>query len=148
MEFSSSQNLNDWVEMLDHIYGPTQNYNQTKFELHSHLTEVVGAFSKLAIKHRNPVAAREFLPKIFGWAAALASKVKHGEVDLEDAILRKYPGVCHYCTESPCECWTGAKPRVNEKALLELYRRNAKRLRTPGLDEFMMFLSRINKLTC
>ena len=143
MEFSSSQDLNDWVVMLDHIYGPTQNFNKTKYELLSHLTEVVGAFSKLAIKRRNATAAQQFVPKIFGWAAALLMKVKHGTADVEDAIIRKYPGVCHYCTHSPCDCWNGPRPPVNEKALLALYLRNVKRIRKRSPDDFLVMFSRI-----
>ena len=62
--------------MLHSIYGLSQNYARTEFEIFAHLSEVTGAFGKFLFKLKQPERAKEFLPKMFGWAIALAKKVK------------------------------------------------------------------------
>lgn len=46
MPFSKEQSLNDYYEMLFGIYGPTQNYSKSNFEILSHLSEVTGLTGK------------------------------------------------------------------------------------------------------
>jgi hypothetical protein len=40
--FSANQPLNQWVAMLHGIYGHSQNYSKSSFEILSHLNEVSG----------------------------------------------------------------------------------------------------------
>src|SRR5213595_2986668 len=121
MPFRASQPLNDWVLMLHALYGGSQNYAKTPYEIHAHLTEVCGLFGKHAFKRRDLQKAEEFLPKIFAWTVALFKKMHPGSSDLETIILRKCPTVCAYCLAKPCKCWAGEKPSINEERLRELY---------------------------
>jgi len=121
MLYSKSQKLNDWSEMIGKIYDGTQNYSKSTYEIHSHLTEVSGAFGKMLFKKNDYQEALLFLPKMFAWAIALFRKVKGPDADLQEALLIKYPKVCSYCLKAPCECWTKEKPEVNVEEVNKFY---------------------------
>ncbi len=38
---------------------------------------------------------------VFAWLCSIANLL---EIDLSDALTRKYPGVCYRCSKAPCEC--------------------------------------------
>lgn len=139
MKFTQSQRLNNWVMMLDSIYGGTQNYAKSPYEIHSHLTEVCGIFAKHQFKRRDSIAAARFLPKIFAWAAALLKKVRPDKVDLEEIILRKFPSVCPYCGGRPCACWKKEKPTLDPEAVRRLYFLRAPSMRRTLNDFQLMF---------
>jgi GGDEF domain-containing protein len=141
MGYHKDQRLNEWVDMLHSIYGLSQNYARTEYEILAHLSEVTGAFSKYLFKLKQADKASTFLPKMFGWAAALAKKVKGEKANFEEILLTKYPCVCPYCVSSPCACEPGRKRAIDGEKV-----RNAYVRRTPSqgrsLNEFqMMFRS-------
>jgi len=140
--FSPNQALNDWALMLHQLYGPTQNYSKTPYEVHAHLTEVCGIFAKHLFKKRDIEAAQAFLPKIFAWAVALLRTMRPDHTDLEDIILRKFPGVCPYCGECPCRCWDKEKPTLDAEALRQSYFRNAPALKR-SVNDFQLMFRRI-----
>jgi len=125
MRFQKQQNLNEWVEMLHQIYGRSQNYAKSEYEIHSHITEVCGAFGKYLFKKRLPERAIDFLPKMFSWGVALLKKMKGSEANLEEMLLTKYPRVCPYCVQSPCTCWTQEKPQLDADRVRNEFHRNA-----------------------
>lgn len=139
MKFSSSQGLDEWVTMLHALYGGSQNYAKTPYEIHAHLTEVCGVFGKHAFKRRDFQKAQEFLPRIFAWAVALLKKMHPDRTDLEEILLRKFPNVCGYCLARPCSCWKGEKPTIDEKSLRKLYFQNAPSVRRTVNDFQLMF---------
>jgi diguanylate cyclase (GGDEF)-like protein len=112
--YHERQRLNEWDAMLHSIYGLSKNYARSQFELLAHLAEVSGAFGKFLFKLKQPDRAKEFLPKMFGWALALARKVEGEKANLEEILLTKYPTVCPYCTAAPCECVPGQKRPIDE----------------------------------
>lgn len=142
MQFVKSQKLNDWMAMVVYIYGNTQNYAKSEYEIHSHLTEVIGAFGKLLFKKRSYEEALQFLPKMFVWAIALFGKVKGSKADIEEALLIKYPRVCSYCMNSPCQCWRGEKPLIDAKKISTLYYNNAS-AQQRRLNDFQLMFRRI-----
>ena len=111
--------------MLHSIYGWSQNYARTEFEILAHLSEVTGAFGKFMFKLKQPERAKEFLPKMFGWAVALSKKVKGEKTNLEEILLTKYPCVCPYCVGAPCQCVAGKKVPINEEKVRAAYFRGA-----------------------
>lgn len=139
MAFQKQQNLNQWVEMLDQIYGGTQNYSKSVYEIHAHLTEVCGIYANHLFKRKDPDQADRFLPRIFAWAVALLKKARPGKTDLEEIILRKFPGVCPYCTQKPCACWLKDKPTLDSGGLQRLYFQNATSIRRTVNDFQLMF---------
>ncbi len=38
---------------------------------------------------------------VFAWLCSIANLL---EIDLSDALKKKYPGVCYRCGKAPCEC--------------------------------------------
>jgi len=120
MAYGSDQRLNEWVAMLHDIYGGTQNYSKSPYEIHAHLTEVCGVYAKHLFKRRDPTLARTFLPKIFSWAVALTTKVAPN-TDIEQLILRKFPNACPYCGGRPCICWHADKPTLDPESVKRLY---------------------------
>jgi diguanylate cyclase (GGDEF)-like protein len=139
VRYTKSQNVNAYVEMLNAIYGPTQNYIKSRSEIFQHLTEVCGISGKHLFKKNDLRAATRFIPKIFGWACALVSSVAPGNTTLEEMILRKYPGACPYCTMRPCQCWNREKPDLDEDALRDLYYQRAQNQARSINDIEMMF---------
>jgi diguanylate cyclase (GGDEF)-like protein len=142
MRFEKTQDLNKWVEMLHHVYGRTQNYAKSEHEICSHLAEVCGAFGKYLLKKQDPTRAEEFLPKMFSWAVALLKKVKGDSANLEEIILVKFPLVCPYCTEKPCQCWNRDKPRINEELLRQKYIRDSSSQKR-SIDDFQLMFRKI-----
>src|SRR5258706_1795443 len=109
--------------MLHSIYGLSQNYARSEFEILAHLSEVTGAFGKFLFKLKQPDRAKEFLPKMFGWAVALAKKVKADRANLEEILLTKCPCVCPYCINAPCQCAPGQKQPISEEKVRAAYYR-------------------------
>src|SRR5258707_335807 len=109
--------------MLHSIYGLSQNYARTEFEILAHLSEVTGAFGKFLFKLKQPDRAKESLPKMFGWAIALAKKVKGEKANVEEILLTKYPCVCPYCISAPCQCIASQKEPISEEKVRAAYYR-------------------------
>lgn len=142
MVYRKEQSLNDWVAMLHSIYGLSQNYARTEYEILAHLGEVTGAFGKFLFKLRNPERAKEFLPKMFGWAVALAKKVKGEKANLEDIFLTKYPCVCSYCVSAPCQCVPGKKQPIDERKVRDAFYKNT-RAQKRSLNDFQAMFQKI-----
>ena len=66
------------------------------------LIEEIGEFARiLRDKEINLINASEELADIIAWASSIANLL---DVDLESAILKKYPGICLKCKSNPCIC--------------------------------------------
>ncbi|MFX0038229.1 MAG: MazG nucleotide pyrophosphohydrolase domain-containing protein [Promethearchaeota archaeon] len=66
------------------------------------LTEEIGEFARiLRSKEINTKNASEELADIIAWTNSLANLLN---IDLESAIIKKYPGVCFKCNSNPCIC--------------------------------------------
>jgi diguanylate cyclase (GGDEF)-like protein len=137
--YHKEQTLNGWVSMLHSIYGLSQNYARTEYEILAHLSEVTGAFGKFLFKLKNPDRAKEFLPKMFGWAVALAKKLKGEHANVEEMLLTKYPCVCPYCLGAPCKCEPGQKKPIDEANVKAAYYKNTKAQRRSLNDFQAMF---------
>ena len=71
----------------------------------SYAVRHVGYLSKALTQRLE--TEKEFL-RSFSWLIALANNLS---IDLEEAILQRYPGVCPYCHSTRCVCVkTGKKP--------------------------------------
>lgn len=140
--YFKEQSINDYVEMLSSIFGSTQNYDKSKYEIFSHLTEICGVTGKFLLKKSDLESADRFMPKIFGWVCALVQSVERSGFNLEEAILRKYPGVCPYCMKAPCGCWQNDKPTLQPQKLRSLYIKNSASQKR-SIDDFELMFVRI-----
>ena len=66
-----------------------------------HLVKVFGGGSRYLFRTSDPDGSRDYLAKIFGWYCALANRLN---VNLEDTLWKKYPGICPRCMEHVCVC--------------------------------------------
>lgn len=99
--FHKEMPLNAWSDMFRSIYFPTQNYNRSETEICTHLIKVFGGGSRFLFRTSDPDGSRDYLAKIFGWYCALAIRLN---VDLDDTLWKKYPGICPRCMEHVCAC--------------------------------------------
>lgn len=101
--------------MFKEIYFPTQNYNKSKDEIFVHLVKVFGGGSRYLFRTSDPHGSKDFLAKIFGWYCALVNRLG---IDIEDALWKKYPGVCPRCLRDVCACGSPLNPIDPEKLLM------------------------------
>jgi diguanylate cyclase (GGDEF)-like protein len=128
--------------MLNEIYGSTQNYSKTAADIHLHLTEVTGNLGRFLLRKGDLEEATSFAAKTFAWAVALLIKLKPQDPNLEDILLRKFPGSCPYCGQAPCQCWQGTKPDIDEdKIRKQFFAFAGEARRTP--NDFQLLFRRI-----
>lgn len=101
--------------MLKEIYFPTQNYNRSKNDIFTNLVKVFGGGSRFLFRNSDPEGSRKYLAKIFAWYCALANRLN---IDLEDVIWRKFPGVCPRCLKGVCACGSSTADIDQEKVAL------------------------------
>ena|GEM_PF-2306740 len=94
-------NINAWATMFKEIYFPIQNYSRSKLDIFTHLVKVFGGGSRYLFRTSDPDGSREFLARIFGWYCALANRL---DLDIEEILWQKYPGVCPRCLQAVCGC--------------------------------------------
>lgn len=98
------------------------NRNQSWEYMHGYLSRSVGYLGKVANSTPGDRASDRVVHfiRMISWTFAVASKL---EVDLQQAVIKRFPGYCPYCQEPQCICFrTEKKPRVPVPAykLLEL----------------------------
>ncbi|MEX2704859.1 MAG: MazG nucleotide pyrophosphohydrolase domain-containing protein [Candidatus Freyarchaeota archaeon] len=64
------------------------------------LVSEIGELARV-LKAEDEEKIREEIADVFAWLASLANVL---EIDLEEAVQRKYPGKCPRCGANPCEC--------------------------------------------
>lgn len=62
------------------------------------LIEEVGELAEAVRKKSN---IGEEIADVFAWLVSLANLC---DIDVEEEVLRKYPGYCIKCGKKPCEC--------------------------------------------
>jgi NTP pyrophosphatase (non-canonical NTP hydrolase) len=66
--------------------------------------EEIGELAKIIRKEdisRYKNSASEELADIIAWSNSLANLL---EIDIEEALLNKYPNKCSKCDSNPCQC--------------------------------------------
>lgn len=67
------------------------------------LIEEIGELASVLKKTEiNPDEASEELSDIFAWTTSIANLLN---IDLETALIKKYPNICIKCKSNPCVCW-------------------------------------------
>jgi len=93
-------------------------------------------------KLKQPERAKEFLPKMFGWAVALSKKVKGERTNLEEILLTKSPCVCPYRIGAPCQCVAEKKVPINQKKVRVAYFRGSSS-QGRSLNDFQVMFRKI-----
>ena len=96
-------NIREFQQLMADLYF----HNDQKRGIHRTalwLMEEMGELSA-ELKHDqlnlNKDAIKEEMADIYAWVASLANLL---EIDLNDAVSKKYPDKCLKCGENPCVC--------------------------------------------
>ncbi|HEX8557401.1 MAG TPA: diguanylate cyclase [Pyrinomonadaceae bacterium] len=138
--YHKEMSLREWSLMLRDIYYPVQNYGRSSFEIFTHLIKVFGAGSHYLFRSHDAKGSREYLAKVFAWYCALANRL---DLNLEDILWQKYPGVCPRCLAGVCECSEPPAPINPEKLTMMALERINQRPTT--LREWQVMFARIYK---
>lgn len=77
----------------------------------SYTSRHVGYLGK-SLNQKRP-SVDEFVRTV-SWIFALANKLN---IDIEDSLIERHPGICPYCVTTPCKCLeTNKKPYISIKA--------------------------------
>jgi len=100
--------------------------------------KVFGAGSHYLFRTHDPKGAREYLAKIFAWYCALCNRL---DLNIDEALWTKYPGVCPRCLSPVCKC---AEPpdEIQPKRLSALALENSGR-RPKSLREWQIMFAHI-----
>jgi NTP pyrophosphatase (non-canonical NTP hydrolase) len=91
--------LDDWYYTLSRIY-VNKNFHIDRYQLFTHLSEVIGGLSSLASeKEKSGVTPEAYMPKAIAWWFALCRAV--GVNSVEKLLGNKCPYVCPYCRQCP-----------------------------------------------
>jgi TIR domain len=100
-QLNGERSLDEWYAAINRIYW-RKNAARQRAEVFSHLVEVAGGISLLASeKKKKAVTGESFIPKTLAWWFAVCGSVHIRSVS--DVLWGKFPGVCPYCHEKPCD---------------------------------------------
>lgn len=135
------ESLQEWQSMFRAIY---KEHDDRLYETSSLLLRVVEEMSEMAEALRKddlPELIKN-IPEVFCWLMALYDRLN---INIEEALWRKYPGICPYCfREEKCLCITeDSKPKYNfQDSRYNCFRRDRKRM-PKSLREWQSMFKRI-----
>jgi len=89
--------IREFQRMIDEIY----RKRDEERGIEKTMLWVVEEVGELAEAVRKGTNIGEELADVFAWLVSLANICG---VDLEEEVLKKYPGYCLRCGKKPCEC--------------------------------------------
>lgn len=99
-----------WQKRLAEIY-PNSDAQKTPDYLMAHLYTSCSELCRILLRDEYDPARDQFVIRAFTWMIALANYFK---LNLEDDLIRRYPGVCNYCLYGPCRCDQTGKIALNK----------------------------------
>ena len=99
--------ISDFQRYFDSLYG-SLNSERNWQDIYGYLARTTGYLTRSTIK--GSPKTQDFCRAI-SWLFALSNKL---EVNLEECLLRKYPGICPYCIEISCCCIRTGKTPLKE----------------------------------
>lgn len=135
--------IRDFQEYLKTLY-EDKNSERTIEYLFSYLFRNVSYLSR---SKKDSTSWEDHYIKSISWLLATANKLN---IDLESALLKKFPGVCPYCTACPCTCSkTGERPeqltpewKIKDE-LKEKYNTAYNNLKNISIDQYISLINNI-----
>ncbi|MFW9966689.1 MAG: MazG nucleotide pyrophosphohydrolase domain-containing protein [Candidatus Thorarchaeota archaeon] len=87
-------------ELMRHIYYERDQASGLERTL-LRTFEELGELSDAILGKKSTEEIEEEVADVFAWLCSLANLL---DVDLSEALIRKYPQVCYRCHEAPCQC--------------------------------------------
>lgn len=118
--------LKDWQAMFKRIFGERNKEFYTPAECLLHILEETRGIAKSLRREEDAEEMTERLATIFGWLVAVLNYL---EIDMEDALWFKYPGICPYCfAKKNCFCISNEHKYDPDEVNLNHSRRDTKRM--------------------
>ncbi len=89
--------IREFQRMIDEIYRRRDEERGVEKTM-LWIVEEVGELAE-AVRKRSNVG--EEIADVFAWLVSLANLLG---IDVEEEVLKKYPGYCIRCGKKPCEC--------------------------------------------
>jgi NTP pyrophosphatase (non-canonical NTP hydrolase) len=109
-EMQMAWSISDWIQHLGRLYGEKNKEAGIQFamlRLMEEVFEAQDAFyyetmsdADMLLDARIQGLNREFAD-IFAWIFAIAHLL---DLPLEEAVMKRYSGVCQWCKKRPCQC--------------------------------------------
>ncbi|MFW9824456.1 MAG: MazG nucleotide pyrophosphohydrolase domain-containing protein [Candidatus Thorarchaeota archaeon] len=94
--------ISEFQELIKKLYieqDQKRGFRDTFFWLVEEIGELAKVLKKEIIEKDK---ASEEISDVVAWATSLANLLN---IDLESALLKKYPNSCIKCNSNPCICW-------------------------------------------
>ena len=101
--------ISEFQDLIKNLYYH-QDYNRGIEKTFIWLVEEVGELAR-NLKRENKLNKRrisEEMADIIAWTNSLANLL---EIDLEEALLEKYPSICIKCGKNPCCCSNSSRKK-------------------------------------
>lgn len=106
--FSGGETLHQIQAGLGKLYDEA-NKNLSEDHILNRIDENSGFLTKTLLEQ---IPGDDWFIKTLSWLFALCNKL---QIDIQESILRRYPGICPYCLASSCICYlTNKFPRQNK----------------------------------
>jgi len=144
-KFLQTDSLADFQKLTDVLYTAPDDKLFSLFDLVSILARYSMRTIK-GIRKGDMVLTKDSLLKALSWLMTVANRLK---IDLDQALWKRFPGVCSYCGDAPCVCQErhvkkrvkireehGKKPRTLEATqskMAEIYPRASRTLEHAGI---------------
>lgn len=131
--------LSEFQKMSHYIYGKA-NRRYSDVELLLRLIEEIAVVMELARKdYRDEFQIQ--IPRIFSWYNAVANRL---DINLQDILWHKYPGVCPYCMrDRDCLCGLEHPDMPDKENILRRLRRERDEREPLSLREHQLFHKRL-----
>lgn len=113
--------LDDWQKFFAVIYG-TVNTPRDQFIMWLEV-DVHGSRIERSLRKQEYEQIDKHIANLFAWLCGFCSRTM---ISLEDAVWKRYPCVCPYCTHSPCDCPHGQHPSYDSSQLVEIQNFNSR----------------------
>lgn len=109
------QSISEFQGYFKGLFGNSNKDRNVEY-IYSYLTRNCSYLSRSILREGDN---KNYFVKSFSWLFALSEKL---EINLEEALRKKFPDVCPYCISSPCICAETAKKPPQYKAEWEIKR--------------------------
>lgn len=135
------ESLTEWQKMFSAIY---KEHDNQFYETPHLLLRVVEEMSQMAeaIRKDDLPALISKIPEVFCWLMAYYDRL---DIDIEEALWKKYPGICPYCfRREKCLCITeDSKSKYNpDNPKYKPFRRDRKKM-PKSLKEWQLMFKKI-----
>ena len=132
--------IQEYQEMSLYIYGKINDAHYTNDHLVRRLLEEATSVMDLARKDERDSLYKQ-LPRMVMWCLAVANRFN---IDLQEALWNKYPGICTYCLrQKDCLCGLEHPDVPHKDEIIKRFRRDRNEREPVTLEEHQALHQRL-----